>query len=142
MLAPFFSIQDGLSLITYYFPSKTQSTQLGGPHRALLAQLLQAHGVVVKGGADEAHRLLDSLLVSGMQCTGTQLIGSSHIMTSTRFIRLLPPLDSTIIQDWLRHERAWLMQFPLEIECYFAGMEGRKIQGAQSSLKDGSVTLL
>ena len=105
MLAPFFSIQDGLSLITYYFPSKTQSTQLGGPHRALLAQLLQAHGVVVKGGADEAHRLLDSLLVSGMQCTGTQLIGSSHIMTSTRFIRLLPLLDSTIIQDWLRHEQ-------------------------------------
>ena len=38
--------------------------------------------------------------------------------------------------------RARLIQFPLEIECYFAGMEGRKIQGAQSSLKDGSVTLL
>lgn len=45
-----------------YVAQQQQETQ--GPERAALAQLLQQHGVVVRGGQDEALRLLDALQVS------------------------------------------------------------------------------
>ena len=44
--------------------SPLQSEQLGSDDRAVLAELLQHHGVVVKGGQSEALKLLESLIVS------------------------------------------------------------------------------
>jgi hypothetical protein len=40
-----------------------QAAQLGD-ERAHLAQLLQQHGVLVKGGAEEGRKLLEALVVS------------------------------------------------------------------------------
>lgn len=40
------------------------SVQMGGEDRAQLAQILQSHGVVVKGGQEQAIALLEALLVS------------------------------------------------------------------------------
>ena len=36
----------------------------GSPEKASLAQLLQLHGVVVRGGPSEALKLMDALVVS------------------------------------------------------------------------------
>ncbi len=51
-----------------------QTSQLG-QDKALIAQLLQRHGVLVRGGQLEAQKLMDALLVCDACCRYPELSG-------------------------------------------------------------------
>ncbi|KAJ9527558.1 hypothetical protein QJQ45_025832 [Haematococcus lacustris] len=52
--------------------------QMGGSEKAELAQLLQLHGVVVKGGAQQAQELLDALMAWKKGSMGREATGGTN----------------------------------------------------------------